>query len=105
MTTKMSEVTIDRKDGSIIESPEWQTSGITSGSQVLPGTAGLSFWTGESSTAVEGINEYVSIIEVGGEDISKLLLADEQFRESIERAKEEMRRGEPFLSHKDVFGE
>lgn len=44
-------------------------------------------------------------VEVDVEDISELLLKDDAFRESIERAREQMRAGTRGLSHEEVFGE
>lgn len=104
MAIDLSEITIEHDAGSTIETPEWRTPGITSGSQVLAGTASASFWGGGASTAIERTSRYVQIIEVE-KDITNLLLADEQFRESIERAREEMRAGGPYLNHEEVFGE
>ena len=37
-------------------------------------------------------------------DISRLLLEDQEFKKSIDRAKEEIKRGDAYLSHEDVFG-
>jgi len=37
-------------------------------------------------------------------DISELIMSDEQFSQSIERAREQMRRGTLYFSHNDVFG-
>ena len=37
-------------------------------------------------------------------DISRLLMADRDFIHSIERGKEQMRKGSPYFSHEEVFG-
>lgn len=39
------------------------------------------------------------------EDLSKILLENEAFRESITRAREQMRAGTHYFSHEEVFGE
>jgi hypothetical protein len=41
--------------------------------------------------------------EQSKEDVSKLLLQDENFRESIERARQEIKRRGPYYSFEDVF--
>lgn len=105
MSIDFSEITIEHDPGSTMDTPEWRTSGITSGSQVLSSTGSASFWSGAASTAIEGTSKHAWVIEVEEEDISNLLLANEEFRESIERAREQMKSGGSYLSHEEVFGE
>ncbi len=105
MIKKLSVVTIDHNETSSIESPAWQTSGIASGTQALTGTAGLAFWTEGAGTSVERLIKYYIGPDVQEEDNSKLLLKNKRFRKSIERAREQMRRGSLYLRHNDVFGE
>jgi hypothetical protein len=90
---------------SSIESSAWETSGITSGAQVLNRTSGLPFWTEMVGTGHERVIEYDIIPDVTEDDNSNLLIRDKRFRKSIERAREQMRKGGPYLLHNDVFGE
>jgi hypothetical protein len=105
MITKLSVVTIDNNENSSIKSPAWETSGIASGSQALNRTSGLPIWTDKAGTAVGRLIEYYISPDVKDEDTSKLLLKDKRFRKSIERAREQMRRGSLYLRHNDIFGE
>lgn len=105
MIKKLSVVTIDHNETSSIESPAWETSGIASGTQALIGTAGLAFWTERVGTGVGRLVEYRISPYVKEENNSELLLNDKRFRKSIEKAREQMRRGSLYLRHNDVFGE
>ena len=105
MINKLSVITIDHNETSSIKSPSWETSGITSGTQALSRTDGLPFWTEKTGTGVGRLIEYYISPDVKEEDNSKLLLRDKRFRKSIERAREQMRGGSPYLHHNEVFGE
>lgn len=55
--------------------------------------------------SVEDFNECeCQLIYSEGLDISELLMADRDFTKSIEKAREQMRKGISYLSHKEVFG-
>lgn len=106
MTKTTAKVNIVPEERSTIESPTWQTSGIASGMQALSRTTGLPFWTERPGTAVGSSDRYFFLSpDVKEEGVSELLLKDERFRDSIERAKKQMRKGGPYLHHNDVFGE
>ena len=105
MIIKLSVLTIDNNGTSSIESPAWETSGIALGTQALNRTSGLPLWTDEAGTGVGRLIKYYISPDVKDEDTSKLLLKDKRFRKSIERAREQMRKGSLYLSHSDVFGE
>lgn len=105
MIKKLSVANIDHNETSSIESPAWKTSGIASGTQALNRTAGLPFWTEKAGTGVGRLIEYYINPDAKEEDKSKLLLRDKRFRKSIERAREQMRRGSLYLRHNDIFGE
>ena len=105
MTIESNEYTIERREGSAIRSPEWQTSGITSGSQVMGGTGVFASWSEASTTPVSSdvMVEIINDPEASG--ISEAILEDDEIRLSIERAREEMKRGAPYLSHHEIFGD
>ena len=105
MSIESTEHTIERREGSAIMSPEWQTSGITSGSQIMSGTGAFSFWPEKSTTSVPSIAMHKIIYDAEPYDISKAILEDDEIKLSIERAREEMKSGAPFLSHSDIFGD
>ena len=105
MDKRANEVLGKYEEDSSILSPTWQTSGITMGSQVLSGTAGLSILFGEPSTAAERLEGYFEFIEVEQEVPIAFPEENNLFWESIEKAKKEMRRGVPYLTHDDVFGD
>ena len=99
-------VNITPEERTTIESPSWQTSGITSGMQALGRTSVLPFCTERSGTAVDSSDRYFFLSpDVKEEGVSEVLLKDKRFRDSIERAKKQMRKGGPYLHHNDVFGE
>lgn len=100
-----SEVTIEIEEGSSIESPKWDTSGITSGSQILAGTAGASLWSGEASTAAEKVSWLYGPVIIEDLGISKLLSDDIHLSQSITRARKEMAEGAVYLTHDELFGE
>lgn len=103
MRTKVSEVYVAQGEDSSILSPAWQTSGITMGSQVLSGTAGISFLPGELSTAIERVEGVFELVEVEHVEPGAFLNVDPLLRQSIEVARNEMRRGSNYLSHDEVF--
>lgn len=93
MVTKSQQVYGEYEEGTIINTPKWETSGITSGTQVLSGTGNPLFISGGFSTAIEYGNKDILIIENEEVDISKALLEDKEFQNSIERARREMKDG------------
>lgn len=105
MSIESTEYTIERREGSAIMSPEWQTSGITSGSQVMSGTGVFAFWPEKSTTPVSSIAMHKIIYDPETYDISKAILEDDEINLSIKRAREEMKNGAPFLNHSDIFGD
>lgn len=105
MAHTYSQLSMKFGESSTIESPAWETSGISTGFQVLNQTAGSQYWAGGQATAIGSSDEYLYTIEFAVDDVSDLLLNDEQFRESINRGRNQMRLGGPYLSHDDVFGE
>lgn len=106
MTKTTGEVNIVPEERSTIESPAWQTSGIASGMQALSRTDGLPFGARRPGTAVGSSDRYLFLSpDVKEEGVSGLLLKNKRFRDSIERAKNQMRKGGPYLCHNDVFGE
>ena len=105
MSNESTEYTTEQREGSATLSPEWQTSGITSGSQVMSGTGVFAFWPEKSTTSVSSIAMHKIIYDPETYDISKAILEDDEIKLSIERAREEMKSGAPFLSHRDIFGD
>ena len=105
MIIELSVETIDNKGTSSIKGPACETSGIASGTQALNRTSGLPLWTDEAGTGLGKLIKYYISPDVKDEDTSKLLLKDKRFRKSIERAREQMKKGSFYLSHSDVFGE
>ena len=98
-----AEITIDHHEGSSIGSPAWGTSGVSSWSQVMVKTEGFSHWSAEPATAIGQAALYD--FEDEQLDLSKMLLQDNEFRKSIDRARHELRRGDVYFDHEDVFGE
>jgi|GEM_PF-5097400 len=96
----ISEVLLEHGENSSILSPAWQTSGITNGSQVLSGTAGISFLPGAPSTAIEYYGEFTEFLDI---EKIELLNKESPLIKSIEIARKELRKGGPYLAHDDVF--
>lgn len=77
----------------------WETAGISSSMQVLSGTDCCSFYSEPPSTAnvpfevLQIIYELPPNLELGGD-----------LKQSITRARDQMRKGGPYLRHKDIFG-
>ena len=55
------------------------------------------------SSIIESIDNFL-MIEGAEIDISEKLLADVNLMQSVKKARQEMRRGVAYFSHKDVFG-
>lgn len=105
MDNNLSEVTIKYEDDSTLESPKWETSGLALGLQWVMGTAGVPVWGKEASTAAEILYERFVPIEFENVDVSLKLIEDEKFKKSIERGRDQIRKGGPYLNHEDVFGD
>lgn len=90
-------------DVSVQESPTWKTSGITSGMQVMSATAGNAAWIIEGTSAIESIGTFFAV-EESKIDLSEAITEDDNLMHSIRKAKNEMRRGDAYFSHEDVFG-
>ena len=98
-----AEIIIEHHEGSSIVSPAWGTSGISSWSQVMVSTGGFSYWSADPTTAI-GEKAILCDLEDEQLDLSKMLLEDNEFRKSIHRARNELRRGDVYFDHEDVFG-
>ena len=70
--------------------------------EAIKGLNSITYSLAETATIESGGNFF--IIEEDNIDISVMLLKDGSFMQSVNKARQEMKRGIAYLSHEDVFG-
>jgi hypothetical protein len=105
MRNQFPRMMAEAREDSSIPSQEWRTSGMTSGTQAVAGTGGLTLWRGEPSTSIDRYGSTFELIGVEESDLTPVLSGGSHLRKSIELARQELREGAPYLTHDEIFGE